>query len=106
MIYIVEIPHQRQPFCWSAHDEEDAVDRIYRSHINKKYMSDDWKTFSEWVRYNGLELHSQYVFMDAAAAIDGLKEIGKNLAHVAAIAALHDELKANGELPEEIDHDH
>jgi hypothetical protein len=96
MIYIVEIPHQRKPFCWSAHDEADAVSKI---RLNGDPPGDD-ASFAEWMRYNGLELHNQYVFMDAAAAIDGLKEIGF-FGAVQAIAALREELAANGELPEE-----
>ena len=99
MIYIVEIPHQRQPFCWSAHDEAEAISKMWHKHI---YMPDtpEGARFAEWVRYNGLELHSQYVFMDAASAIDGLTEISGHNA-VQAIAALREELRANGELPEE-----
>ena len=104
MIYIVEIPHQRQPFCWSAHDEADAISKMWQS----TYKMDDTPAlaapFAEWVRYNGLELHSQYVFMDAASAIDGLKEIGGHGA-AQAIAELREELRSNGELPEELDHD-
>ena len=99
MIYIVEIPHQRQPFCWSAHDEADAISKIWQTHIGGVQIVDT--AFAEWMSYNGLDLHSQYVFMDASAAIDGLKEIGGHGA-VQAIAALREELRANGELPEEV----
>jgi hypothetical protein len=102
MIYIVEIPHQYQPFCWSAHDEADAVSKMWQS----TYKMDDTPAlaapFAEWVRYNGLDLHSQYVFMDDRSAIDGLKEISGHGA-VQAIAALREELKATGELPEDVD---
>jgi len=104
MIYIVEIPHQSRPFCWTAHDEADAISKMRPAHIKMGDTPDADAPFEEWVRYNGLDLHSQYVFMDAVAAIDGLKEIGGH-GSVRAIAALHDELKANGELPEESGND-
>ena len=103
MIYIVEIPHQRQPFCWSAHDEADAVSKM-RLSMRILGRPDYIAPFSEWIKYNSLDLHGQYVFMDAAAAIDGLKEIGGHGA-VHAIAELREELRSNGELPEELDHD-
>jgi hypothetical protein len=100
MIYIVEIPHQRKPFCWSAHDEADAVSKMWQTHIKMGDTPDADAKFIAWIRYNAQDLHSQYVFMDAAAAIDGLKEISGHGA-VEAIAALREELAANGELPEE-----
>lgn len=105
MIYIVEIPHQHQPFCWSAIDEADAVSKMWQTHVKMCDTPDADAQFAEWVRYNGLELYNQYVFTDAASAIDGLQKIGGHGA-VQAITALRDELKANGELPEESDHDH
>ena len=100
MIYIVEIPHQRQPFCWSAHNEADAVVKIFRTYIRAGDMPDTDAPFAEWVEYNGHDLNSQHVFMDAASAIDGLKEISGHGA-VEAIAALREELEATGELPVE-----
>ena len=104
MIYIVEIPHQRKPFCWSAHDEADAVSKMWKRHIFMCDTPDADAPFSEWVRYNGHDLYSQYVFMDATAAIDGIEEIdGYN--GWEAIAALRQELEATGELPEEVDDD-
>jgi len=104
MIYIVEITYQRKSFCWSADDEDDAVFAMRQTNIKMDNTPALDAPFSEWVRYNGLELHSQYVFSNAAAAIDGLKLISGHGA-VEAIAALREELRANGELPEEIDHD-
>ena len=104
MIYIVEIPHQRQPSCWSAHDEADAVSKMWYATLMLGDKPAPDAPFAEWIKYNGLELHSQYVFMDAASAIEGLKEIGGHNA-VPAIAALREELKANGELPEEASND-
>jgi len=104
MIYIVEIPHQRKPFVWSAHDEADAVSKMWQTYMPTGNMPDADAPFAEWVRYNGLDLYSQHVFMDAAAAIDGLKEIGGH-GSVRAIAELREELRSNGELPEELDHD-
>ena len=104
MIYIVEIPHQRQPFCWSAHDEGNAIDKIWLSTLLMDSTPEVSAPFAEWVRYNGLDLYMQYVFKDAASAIDGLKEIGGHGA-VQAIAELREELRSNGELPEELDHD-
>ena len=103
MIYIVEIPHQRQPFCWSAHDEADAISKMWQTHIGGVQIVDT--AFAEWVNYNGFELHGQYVFMDAAAAIAGLKEIGGHGA-VQATIALRNALSINGELPEEPDDAH
>ena len=100
MIYIVEIPHQHQPFCWTAEDEYNAVEKIIMANIKRDNLPALAAPFAEWVRYNGLELHSQYVFMDASAAIDGLKEIGGHGA-VQAIAALRQELEDTCELPEE-----
>lgn len=100
MIYIVEIPHQRQPFCWSAHDENDAVSKMWQTHIKLGDTPDADTPFAEWVRYNGHDLYMQYVFMDARSAIDGLKEIGF-FGAASASAALREELRATGELPEE-----
>ena len=91
MIYIVEIPHQRKPFCWSAHDEADAISKMRQAHIKMGDTPDADAPFEEWIRYNGHDLHSQYVFMDAAAAIAGLKEISGH-GSAQAIAALRDEL--------------
>ena len=102
MIYIVEIPHQYQPFCWSAIDENDAVSKMLLTHIRMDDTPDIGAPFAEWVRYNGLDLHSQYVFMDDRSAIDGLKEISGH-GSAQAIAALRDELWVNSELPEEVD---
>jgi hypothetical protein len=104
MIYIVEIPHQHKPFCWTAEDEYNAVEKIIMANIKRDNLPEIAAPFAEWVRYNGLDLHSQYLFMDAKSAIAGLKEIGGHGA-VQAIAALRQELEANGELPEELDHD-
>ena len=105
MIYVVEIPHQRQPFCWSAHDEDDAVSKLWQSHIKMGDTPEPDAKFISWIRYNAQDLHSQYVFMDASAAIDGLTEISGHGA-VQAIAALRHELEATGELPEEACNDH
>jgi len=104
MIYIVEIPHQHKPFCWSAHDERDAISKMWQSARRKDNLLRYDALFAEWIKYNSIDLYSQYVFMDAASAIDGIKEIGGHGA-VQAIAALYEELAANGELPEELDHD-
>jgi len=102
MIYIVEIPHQHKPFCWSAHDEADAVSKMWQTHIKMGDTPDADAPLSEWVKYNSIDLHSQYVFMDAASAIAGLKEISGQGA-VEAIAALRQELEATGELTVEVD---
>jgi len=100
MIYIVEIPHQRKPFCRSAHDEEDAVIMLWQHASEKNNPPKVDAPFAEWARYNAQDLHSQYVFMDAASAIAGLKEIGGHGA-VEAITALREELEDTCELPEE-----
>ena len=102
MIYIVEIPHQRQPFCWSAHDENDTVSKMWQSTWRMDNSPTEDASFADWVRYNSLNLYSQYVFMDARSAIAGLEEIDGHGA-VEAIAALREELAANGELPEKVD---
>ena len=104
MIYIVEIPHQHKPFCWSAHDEHDAISKMWQSAWRMDNSPTDSTSFSEWVRYNAHNLHSQYMFMDAASAIAGLKEISGHGA-VQAIAALRKELEDTGELPEESGYD-
>ena len=104
MIYIVEIPRHRQPFCWSAHDEADAVSKM-RLSMRILGRPDYIASFSEWIKYNSLDLHSQYVFIDAAAAINGLKLISGHSADQA-IAELREELMANGELPKEVSNGH
>jgi hypothetical protein len=104
MIYIVEIPHQHQPFCWSAIDEDDAVFAIRQVTAKMDNTPALDAKFITWIRYNAQDLYSQYVFMDAASAIDGIKLITGHNA-VPAIAALLKEIEANGELPEELDHD-
>ena len=97
MIYIVEIPHQHKPFCWTAEDEDDAVFAMRQTSIKIGDTPALDAPFSEWIRYNAQDLHSQYVFMDAKSAIDGLKEIGGHGA-VEAVAALREELAVNGEI--------
>ena len=99
MIYIVEIPHQSKPFCWTAHDEADAVSKMWQTHIKMGDTPDADAKFIAWIRYNAQDLHSQYVFPNAASAIAGLKEIGGH-GSAQAIAALRDELWVNSELPE------
>ena len=105
MIYIVEIPHQSKPFCWAARDENDAISKMFQTYIKMGDTPPPDAPFSEWMRYNGLDLYRQYVFMDAKSAIDGLKEIGGH-GSVEAIAALRQKLEATGELPAEVDDDH
>ena len=105
MIYIVEIPHQYKPFCWTAEDEYNAVEKIIMVNIKRDNLPALAAPFGEWVKYNGLELHSQYVFMDAKSAVAGLEEIGGHGA-VEAKAALREELEATGELTVEVDDDH
>lgn len=102
MIYIVEIPHQRKPFCWTAHDAADAVEKIIMVNIKMGNTPALAATFAKWIEYNGLDLHSQHVFMNAKSAIAGLKEISGQGA-VEAIAALRQELEATGELTVEVD---
>ena len=99
MIYIVEIPHQHQPFCWSAVDEEDAISRMWVARCDTNSPQSD-ESFAEWLRYNRLDLYRQYVFMEARAAILGLKEVS-GYGTSEAIKELRRELVANGELPEE-----
>jgi len=99
MIYIVEIPHQRKPFCWTAHDEAEAIAKIYRAGAGSEYLPVADTPFDEWLQFNERELSAQWVFMNKEEAIDGLKEIGGHGA-VEAIAALRQELEATGELPE------
>ena len=104
MIYIVEIPHQRQPFCWSALDEADAIAKIYKAGAGSEYLPVADTPFDEWLQFNERELSAQWVFMNKEEAIDGLCEIyGHNA--VPAIAALRNELEATGELPEGIDNE-
>ena len=100
MIYMVEIPHQRQPFCWSAHDEAEVIAKIYMAGAGSEYLPVADTPFDEWLQFNERELSAQWVFEDAASAIDGLKEIGGHNA-VEAIAALRQELEDTCELPEE-----
>jgi hypothetical protein len=103
MIYIVEIDDQKEPCCWSVKFEGEAIHKLYRIHNWDSNMPKLEDPFREWLLYNSHDLHSQYVFMDAQSAINGLKEIsGRGTSK--AIAALREELKANGELPEELDH--
>ena len=104
MIYIVEIPHQRQPFCWSAHDEADAIAKIYRVRGGSEYLPVADTPFDEWLQFNERELSAQWVFLNKEEALAGLCEIyGHN--SVEAIAALRNALSINGELPWEPDDD-
>lgn len=105
MIYIVEIPHPHLPFCWSALDEADAVNKMWQTHVKLEDTPDDDAPFAEWIRYNGLDLYMQYVFKSTMSAIYGLKEISGRGASKA-IAALREELMANGELPKEVSNGH
>ena len=92
MIYIVEIPHQRKPFCWTAHDAADAVEKIIM--VNIKMGNTPADMFAQ-AKDQLEKAHRRYIFTDAAAAIDGLKEICGHGA-VEAIAALRKELEATG----------
>ena len=75
MIYIVEIPHQMPAHCWAAANEEDAVSRIFNTFIRSGDTPETDAPFSEWMDYNGSDLHSQHVYLTAAEAVAGLDGI-------------------------------
>lgn len=100
MIYIVEIPHQSRPSCWSAADEADAISKMFQTFIRRGDTPEMDASFDEWCDYNGSDLSSQRVYMSAAEATQGLDEISGHGAF-AAIDALRRQLIDDGELAEE-----
>lgn len=102
MIYIVEIPHQLPARCWSALSEADAIVRCYQSFIRCGDTPELDASFDDWMAYNGSDLSSQRVYMNAAEAIQGLEEISGH-GSGRAVAALRKELIGNGELEEPSD---
>lgn len=102
MIYIVEIPHQSRPSCWSATDEADAISKMFQTFIRRGDTPETDASFEEWCEYNGSDLSSQRVYMTAAEAIQGLEEISGH-GSVGAIDALRRQLIDDGEIVEEDD---
>ena len=100
MIYIVEIPHQSRPSCWSATDEADAISKMFQTFIRHGDTPEMDASFDEWCDYNRSDLSSQRVYMTAAEAIQGLAEISGHGAF-AAIDALRRQLIDDGEITED-----
>lgn len=94
MIYVVEIPHQRRPSCWSAANEKDFIGRIAEGAIRSGPFIE---TFSDAEEYLGSDLHTHRVYLSAAEAIEGLQTLSGH-GSGAAIAALRKELIAQGDL--------
>ncbi len=102
MIYIVEIPHQSRPSCWSATDEDDAISKMFQTFIRHGDTPEMDASFDEWCDYNRSDLSSQRVYMNAEEAIAGLDEISGH-GSIQAICALREELLSNGDLAEKDD---
>lgn len=66
MIYIIEIPHQRPPKCWTAHTEQQAIDAINADAIR---CGETFETFDSALKYNGADLSSQIVCTSDTGAI-------------------------------------
>ena len=95
-IFIIEIPHQMPPKCWSAHDRASAISIIERSFDRsggideymarggaKLYEEDSEgelvrvapeATFENFIEMNGHDLSSQMVFEDEAEARAALND--------------------------------
>ena len=76
MIYIVEIPHQRPASCWSAIDENDAMDRINQD-LAGRHMAEEASDYDEAIRLNGEDLYAQYV-LTTQEAIEALANHGQD----------------------------
>ena len=93
MIYIVEIPHQRRPFCWAARSEKDFINCVAQGSIQSGIIPE---TFAEAEEYLGHDLSSHRIYMSAAEAIEGLESISGH-GSAAAIDALRQRLIDEGE---------
>ena len=76
MIYIIEVPHQRHAFCWSAIDEQDALNRINED-LAGRHMTEEADNFEEAIRLNGADLHAQYV-LDVDEAREAIGNDGEH----------------------------
>lgn len=115
-IYILEVPHRSIARCWSAIDEQDAMDRTEAAHSRSggvyDYLARTGEaipfnegegqyereaTFEEVMDMNGSNLHAQYIFMSDDEALKALHTNAiQGHQRYKAILALHEELERNG----------
>lgn len=47
MLYVLEIPHQREPICWTANDKQDFINKIERANPRRDCAIFDARTVQE-----------------------------------------------------------
>lgn len=94
MIYILEIPHQRQANCWSKNSESDVIEAINASAMRCGEMFD---TLDSATDYLANDLHACRIYMSDEEALAALED-GDYTGHQSgrAMQALRDELANNG----------
>lgn len=95
MIYIVEIPHQRPPKCWTAHTGEQIIEAINADAMRSGEICD---TIADAIKYNGADLSSQIFCGTDDCALASLNDDGLWLRHGGAAAreALRDKMIRHG----------
>ena len=101
-IYIVEIPHQRPPRCWSAPHRAAIIRLIEQAHEPGGGIDEFLQcsaappTYWQYLDMNGHDLHSQMVFDSEAKAREALADENNWKRHggLAARTALAAELVA------------
>ncbi len=68
MIYIVEIPHQRDAFCWTACGEQDFINRVMESHERARSDMPIEPTLESCEKWLGHDLSALYIFPDEETA--------------------------------------
>jgi hypothetical protein len=63
-IFQLNVPHQKAPSCWTAHNQDDYVLATIRSNVASDWDVED-PTFDQAVDRNGHDMSSAYVFLDA-----------------------------------------
>jgi len=62
MIYVIEIPHQRKPFCWTAVNKDDLLNKLLQEHCAADESPEDTSDLDAWIDFNGHDLSCQYIF--------------------------------------------
>lgn len=72
MIYILEIPHQREPSVWAGENEADIVATVQNINAYTGVETND--DFWDCLAVNSRDLSRQVVYMDDAEAIAALND--------------------------------
>jgi hypothetical protein len=66
-IFQLNVPNQKAPTCWTAHNQDDYVLATIRSNVAAEWDIQD-PTFGEAVDRNAQDMSGSYVFVDADEA--------------------------------------